>query len=123
MGFQIEEGKFEEFKKLLDKMIEHSKANGVLFDEYYVSDDKTNWIHISRCEDSDKFMDILKNGPGALGDDVEAVHTRIKQTAFEIYGGPVGDDVKEMLAELAKSVPAVDYDIVYFPEEYGFFRR
>merc|ERR1711997_1426603 len=90
--FLIEDGKSEEVKKLIPKVTEFGKANGLLVDEYYISDDKTNGIHMTRYEDSDKLKEHLTKLFAEL-ERFEEIQAIIKENGGEIYGGPIADDV------------------------------
>merc|ERR1711923_70186 len=108
--FLIEEGKFEEFKKEIPKVIEFGKTHGCLLSEYYFSDDKTSGLHITRHEDSDKLKNYVTDAIALYADSDSSMAAVSTPAGFELYGGPIGDDVKEIYAA---------YDPVCFPEEYG----
>lgn len=98
--FTIEDGKLEEFKKLVPELVNLVQNNepGAIRYQWYLGDkDKTKCIVSELYKDSDAALAHL-NGKGVESILVPKIFPIAKMTRFEVYGNPS----KELQEELAK---------------------
>jgi quinol monooxygenase YgiN len=98
--FTIEDGKLEEFEKLVQELVNavRDSEQGTMRYQWYLSDkDKTKCVVSELYKDSDAALAHI-NGKGVESILVPKIFPIAKMTRFEVYGNPS----KELQEELAK---------------------
>jgi quinol monooxygenase YgiN len=98
--FTIEDGKLEEFKKLVQELVNAVRDSepGAMRYQWYLSDkDKTKCVVSELYKDSNAALAHI-NGKGVESILVPKIFPIAKMTRFEVYGNPN----KELQDELAK---------------------